>query len=375
MANDMNLMLRIRVNADGTAQALNGTQVAVQRIGTEADNASSAINRFSGAIARVGHYGTGLVLGLGISSIAKDAVMLADKMTLLDSRVKIATSSLADYRAANTALTQIAKATGSSLEANITLFGRLNKSVESSGGSFKTTLEMITTLNEGFKISGASTEEAKSVMIQLSQALSSGVLRGDEFNSVMENGSRIVDALTTATGKTKGELRAMAEAGQLSSEVVINALHAQAAAIHRDFAAIPLTIGAALENISTSWARYLQDANNASGATSTFANSLNAIATHFTPIADGLTTLAQVAVAVFAVKMTGSVMSYVTTLRAARAAAAEAAALELAGASLGVASGFTLASVAMGALNAGIAIFIGWKIAEYLNQFGRHRDY
>ncbi len=51
MANDMNLMLRIRVNADDTAQALNGTQVAVQRIGTEADNAN----------AQVGHYGTAML--------------------------------------------------------------------------------------------------------------------------------------------------------------------------------------------------------------------------------------------------------------------------------------------------------------------------
>ena len=504
MANDMNLMLRIRVNADGTAQALNGTQVAVQRIGTEADNASSAINRFSGAIARVGHYGTAMIASLGLGTAVKDMLMLGDKMTLLDSRVKIATISLADYGAANTALTQISIATRSNLEANITMFGRLNKSVESSGGSFKTTLGMITTLNEGLKISGAGTEEAKSVIIQLSQALSSGVLRGDEFNSVMENGSRIVDALATATGKTKGELRAMAEAGQLSSDVVINALHSQAAAIHSDFTAIPLTIGAALENIGTNWARYIQNVNNATGTTSLFASSLDAIATHFTPIIDGLTTLAQVAAAVFAVKMTSSVISYITTLRTARAAATEAAALELAhsaairqnlqvnvaraealvaetvaqvaageattasimaeralitarlqqvgatiaqaqatiaatsatiqstsviylnrqatealaiseekraaiiaelallgrqqaavsaqvsaaqaaqtaaatglstaeealaGASLGVASGFTLASVAMGALNAGIAIFIGWKIADYLNQF------
>ena len=50
MANDMNLMLRIRVNADGTAQALNGTQVAVQRIGTEADNANAQVGDYSTAM-------------------------------------------------------------------------------------------------------------------------------------------------------------------------------------------------------------------------------------------------------------------------------------------------------------------------------------
>ena len=57
MANEMNLMLRIRVNADDTAQGLNGTQVAVQRIDTQADNAS----------AQVGHYSTAMYHGFARS--------------------------------------------------------------------------------------------------------------------------------------------------------------------------------------------------------------------------------------------------------------------------------------------------------------------
>ncbi len=57
MANEMNLMLRIRVNADDTAQGLNGTQVAVQRIDTQADNAS----------AQVGHYSTAMYYGFARS--------------------------------------------------------------------------------------------------------------------------------------------------------------------------------------------------------------------------------------------------------------------------------------------------------------------
>ena len=297
-----------RLGAAGgrTATAMTNAERAAATMGVRMSSLNSVVGAF------------GVTLGLvGVASVAKDSIMLADKMTLLDSRLKIATSSTSDYKSANEALTKISIATGSSLEANIIMFGRLNKSVESAGGSYRTTLDMVKTLNQGLKISGASTEEAKSVMVQLSQALSSGVLRGDEFNSVMENGSRIVDALTKATGKTKGELRDMAHEGKLTSAVVINALHSQAEAIGSDFKKIPLTIGAALENISTSWSRYTQDVNSATGTTGAFAESLNAISTNLTPIIESILALGKIAATVFVAQMAGSIATYITAKQAA----------------------------------------------------------
>lgn len=310
------IVLGITIRADGSAQ-VRGELDRVRSGLDGAGNSAQAANRSFAAMARetlgLGSALKGLAAGLSAVALyqaTKDTVMLADKMTLLDSRIKIATKSVSDYKAASDALTKISLATGSSLELNIVMFGRLNKSVESAGGSYRTTLGLIKTLNEGLKISGASAAESSSVVIQLSQALSSGVLRGDEFNSVMENGSRIIDALTTATGKTKGELRKMAEQGQLTTELVIGALQAQAAAIHNDFSKIPLAIGAALENITTSFSRYIQSINEASGSTGSMAQMLNSLSMHLVPIIDGIVTLGKIAVTVFAGQMAISIGAY-----------------------------------------------------------------
>ena len=315
------IVLGITIRADGSAQVqgeLNNIRAGLTNAGTAAGNTSRSFATMARETLNVGNALKGIMAGftaLALFQSAKDIIMLADKMTLLDSRIKVATKSVDDYRAASAALTQISLATGASLESNIIMFGRLNKSVESAGGSYQTTLGLVKTLNEGLKISGASAEESRSVMIQLSQALSSGVLRGDEFNSVMENGSRIVEALTTATGKTRGELRALAADGKLTSEIVIGAMQQQAAAIHDDFAKIPLTIGAALENINTSFSRYIENLNKSSGATNGFAQSLNGISQNLTPIISGIVTLGEVAIAVFAGSMAASLGGYITARR------------------------------------------------------------
>lgn len=273
---DLVVSLRIRTTAEGS-QVISQTAREVSTLGQNAVNASGGVDRLNNSVGAA----TRSLVALGSAYIgvqaAKDVVMLADKMVLLESRIKIATSSISDFKAANNDLINVSLQTGTSLEANITLFGRINKSVEAMGGSYQTTIDLTRTLGEGLKVSGASAGEAKSVAIQLSQAFSSGVLRGDEFNSVMENGSRIVDALTVATGKNRGELRKMAEDGQLTSELVINALKNQASAIHDDFGKIPPTIGAALENVTTQFSLFVDHVNDKLGATTVIANLVSGI--------------------------------------------------------------------------------------------------
>ncbi|MFV3334246.1 tape measure protein [Pseudomonas sp. NY15437] len=73
-------------------------------------------------------------------------------------------------------------------------------------------------------ISGASAEEADASIIQFAQALGAGALRGDEFNSVAEQTPRLMRALADGLGVARGALKQMANDGQLTANVVINAL-------------------------------------------------------------------------------------------------------------------------------------------------------
>jgi tape measure domain-containing protein len=135
--------------------------------------------------------------------------------------------------------------TRSSLEATATLYGRLERSTRSAGTSTADLIKLTTTINKGLAVSGATTEEASSTMTQLSQALASGVLRGEEFNSISENGSRLALALADSLGVTIGQLRGMAAQGKLTTEVVVNGLLKQSDAIAKEFGNTALTMGQA----------------------------------------------------------------------------------------------------------------------------------
>jgi tape measure domain-containing protein len=139
----------------------------------------------------------------------------------------------------------ISQDTRSSLEATATLYGRLERSTRSAGTSTADLIKLTTTINKGLAVSGATTEQASSTMTQLSQALASGVLRGEEFNSISENGSRLAVALPDSLGVTIGQLRGMAAQGKLTTEVVVNGLLKQSDAIAKEFGNTALTMGQA----------------------------------------------------------------------------------------------------------------------------------
>lgn len=113
--------------------------------------------------------------------------------------------------------------------------------------------------------------------IQRDIKLASGVLRGDEFNSIMEQAPGISKALAASLGVTTGELRGMAAEGKLSASTVISALQEQSAAIEADYEKLPLTIGKALQKIQTQWAILIGEFDQDSGASSKVAEWLSAL--------------------------------------------------------------------------------------------------
>ena len=314
---DLNLAIRIRANADGSLAVINGVGNSIQNTSRQADLAQGSMERLSSSIARVGHYAVGAFGVSWAGSKVSELVALADKMTLLDSRLRIATASQADYVSASKELAAISLRTGTNFEANVTMFSRINKAMEQMGGTTRNTTALTETLAQSLRISGASASEAASVIRQMSQALASGVLRGDEFNSLMENSPRLSQALADGMHVSIGALRAMAEAGELTSKRVITAIQSQSSVINEEFAKIPLTVGAAMENINTAFGQYVLEANKGSGATAGLAESINDLSKNLTPILDGVVTLGKIAAAVFVTQMAGSITTYVATYIAA----------------------------------------------------------
>ncbi|RZV01084.1 UNVERIFIED_ORG: tape measure domain-containing protein [Serratia quinivorans] len=141
----------------------------------------------------------------------------------------------------------ISQSARSGIEATAALYGRLERATRSAGTSTADLAKLTTTINKGLVVSGATAEEASSTMIQLSQALASGVLRGEEFNSISENGSRLAVALADSLGVTIGQLRSMAAEGKLTTDVVVKGLLGQGDAIAKEFSNTVMTMGQAFQ--------------------------------------------------------------------------------------------------------------------------------
>lgn len=114
------------------------------------------------------------------------------------------------------------------------------------GAAFANTDEIIAfmeQINKQFVIGGASAQGQAAAMLQLTQAMASGVLRGEELNSVFEHAPGIIQSIADYLDVSIGEIRAMAAEGQLTADVVKNAMFAAADDIETKFSNMPKTWG------------------------------------------------------------------------------------------------------------------------------------
>lgn len=112
------------------------------------------------------------------------------------------------------------------------------------GGAFESSEQIVyfaELLQKNYKIAGTSASEAASATQQLTQALASGVLRGDELNSVMENAPTVIQAIEKYLGVDIAQIRKLAEAGELTADVVTKAMFASAQDTEAAFAALKPT--------------------------------------------------------------------------------------------------------------------------------------
>jgi tape measure domain-containing protein len=219
------------------------------------------------------------VLGVSLGAgLVKQLVDTADEFKNLQSAIKLSTTSEQEFNQANTELFNIAQRTGTGLRENVDLFRRVSSAVRDMGSDQTRALNLIELIDKSVALSGVSAETSAAGIQQFNQGLGSGVLRGEEFNSVMENTPRLAQALADGLGVTKGEMRTMAEQGKLTTEVVVKALESQADVLNREFAKVPDTVGRALVRVGNAWTVFLGKLDEGKGASASIAGALNTVA-------------------------------------------------------------------------------------------------
>ncbi|HBV7989241.1 phage tail tape measure protein [Citrobacter freundii] len=273
------------------AAASRETQRALAEVTNQLNSAKSSAMGLAGAFA--GAYATGHLISL------------ADEWSSVNARLKQASQSTDDFNQSQRSLMDISQRTGTAFSDNANLFARSAASMREFGYSSEEVLNVTEAISTGLKLSGASTAEASSVITQFSQALAQGVLRGEEFNSVNENGDRVIRALASGMGVARKDLKAMADAGQLTADKVVPALISQLGSLREEYNAMPQTVSAATTKIENAFMAWVGGANEASGVSRTLTSALNGIADNI----DEVATAAGVLVAVGTARWFGDMAS------------------------------------------------------------------
>lgn len=278
---------------------------------TELNGVSQQLNGFKSQL-------LGFTAIAGVSLGAKSILLDADAMTSYQARIKLVSRTNNEAKGTFRELMDISNETGNAFKSTAELYTRVYRALGDKANSAEL-LQFTRTLQQMVVVSGALPEEAKSAIIQLSQGLASGTLRGEEFNSVAEQMPIFLEVLQKSLGKTRAELRKMAEDGELTPQIILSATKEAAAEIEKQYESMPLTIGRASSHFGNAWSEYLNKTDNAISLTATVSAAISGLANNLDLFGNVALVVAAVAASRF---VAGMVQSAVAMARNAAVTAA-----------------------------------------------------
>lgn len=236
---------------------------------TNAERTSKNIDK---SFARLGMGIKGAFGGLAAALSIRELGQMADSFSNIQARLKLATKDANEFALANENIRRIADSSKSPLQETATLYTRISQSLIDVGGTQRQVADVTQALALSLRLSGATAEESASAMLQFSQAIGSGVLRGEEFNAVNEAAPRAMKALADALGVPIGQLRNLAQEGEITRDILVDALGSQLPQLLKEAETLPNTIGASLTDLSNKLLLTIGQLDKLTGASGKAAN-------------------------------------------------------------------------------------------------------
>ncbi len=219
---------------DRLAQSARQAGAAAGEAGEQADQAGRSFQKLWSAARNS-------ALALGAFRAGKGLVGLSDAMTQIRARIDRMNDGLQTAYQLEQAIYQAAQNSRGAFADTADLVGKLGTLAGDAFGGSQEIVAFAEQINKHIALSGASAAGAQAAMLQLNQAMSSGVLRGEELNSILEQTPTIAQAIARYMGLSVGQMRELASEGVITADVVKNALFAAASETNGQFAKIPLT--------------------------------------------------------------------------------------------------------------------------------------
>lgn len=254
------------------------TKATTQRISADMGKASAAVDLLGNSASKTSQILGSLVATAGIGFSVSELIKYSDTYTGLNNRLKLVTTSETQLATAMKDTFEIAQKSRSSWETTAAIYQRFAQNSDRLGLSQERVASITETVSKAVAISGASTESANAAMMQFGQALASGVLRGEEFNSVNEQTPAVLDAIAKGLGVQRAALKSMAEEGKLTTDVLIKALENADQSVQDLFGKTNVTIGQSFTYLNNEITKFVGESGKGSGAATALSSSVMVLA-------------------------------------------------------------------------------------------------
>lgn len=244
--------------------------------------ATKSMDQMSVAIRQLAGYAAGL-------ATVSAAINKVDAYTGMQNRLKLVTESQEQLNQAMGDTFAIAQKTASSWDSTAMVYQRFADNADRLGISMKQTAALTETVSKAISVSGGSAASAEAALMQFGQALASGVLRGEEFNSIAEQAPGLLKAIAMGMDTNVGSLRAMAAEGKITGDELVKALSKAKPYIDDLFNKTDFTIAQSLTQLSNEVTKFVGAAGAGSGAAAGLSAAISGLA-------DNLGTIANIAV-------------------------------------------------------------------------------
>ncbi|WP_379935669.1 tape measure protein [Enterobacter sichuanensis] len=203
----------------------------------------------------------------------------ADAMSQMQARIERLTGSAAAATQTMQGLMRISSATGGSLQDTAKLWETLSTALRDTGATNGQIIQLTETLQKIGRIGGSSTEEMANALRQFGQSISSGTIRAEEFNSILEQMPELARQIAAGMGVSIGELRQLMLDGKLTAEDALNAIQKQTGSVNAEFEKLPRTLAQANNALTNSFLSMIDSVNQATGASSGMVTVIDSLTT------------------------------------------------------------------------------------------------
>lgn len=319
-------------------QERGGRRVAqqVRDIGGAATGSAGAVQLLRGALR-----------GLGVGVAVREVLRAIDSYQRMQNQLRVVGYEQNQLNQAMNDLFDIAQRTRTPLEATVSLYGKLAQSAGELGRSQAQMLEFTELVGQSLAIQGTSTAGSRAALLQLSQAMGEGIVRAQEYNSLIENARPLLVAAAAGMDEAGGSvarLRSLVIEGEVSSQEFFDAVIAGGEILREQFGATVPTIGQALTKLNNAWTKFIGESALGQTILSVVSGTLIFLADNFEEVATVVVTLTVAIGAYVGGGVLGALISRSVTA---------------AGAQLALAGGFTAVNVASLLASGGIKLVVG----------------